>query len=144
MTVQVISTVGGAAGAPIISERLAAAAGILPGHLVAESSGTVAVQAVAGGAAQKLFAQKNIAIAGDIDTAYASGETVCYGAYHAGQEVSALVAAAAAAIVDGDALEAAGDGTLKVFAAGVILAYATEAVDNSGGASVARINIRVA
>lgn len=144
MTVQVISTVGGAAGAPIVSERLAGEAGILPGMLVVESAGTVIKNATADALAPKLFAQKNIAIAGDIDTAYANGETVCYGAYHSGQEVSGIVAAGAAAIADGAPVASAGDGTLKVGTAATAIAWATESVDNSGGGTSVRINIRVA
>lgn len=144
MSTQVISLVSGVAGCPILNERLAAAAGILPGHLVEEAGGEVAVHSTAGGAAQKLFAQKNIAVAGDINAAYADGETVSYGAYHAGQEVLGVVAAAADAITDGAALESAGDGTLRVLASGAIVAYAMESVDNSGAATVARIKIRVA
>lgn len=150
---QVISLVGGASGAPLLNERLAAAAGILPGHLVAESSGTVAVHGTAAANAQRLFAQTDCAISGDIDTAYGNGATVSYGAYHTGQEVNALVAAGATAITDGAALESAGDGTLRIATADAatdtaqrdaIVGYAMEAVDNSGGGTVVRIKMRVA
>lgn len=150
---QVISLRTVISGSPILSERLSAAAGILPGHLVAESSGAIAVHGTAAVNAQRLFAQTNKTTAGDIDTAYASGELVSYGAYHTGQEVNALLAAGAGAIVDGDALESAGDGTLRKVAVAAatantardsIVAYAIESVDNSGGAAVARIQIRVA
>ena len=153
MSNQVISLNAGAAGQPLLTERLAAAAGILPGHLVEEASGTVQVHGTAAVNAQRLFAQTNLAIAGDIDTAYASGETVSYGAYHAGQEVNALVAASATAITDGAALESAGDGTVRIqttaaatadTARDSVVGYAMEAVDNSGGATVVRIKIRVA
>lgn len=153
MSTQVISLVGGFAGEPILSEGIAAAGGILPGHLLDEGASTVLVHAGAGLNAQKLFAQNNIAVAGDIDTAYLSGETVSYGAYHSGQEVSALLAASAAAIVRGDALESDGDGTLRVLTTDTatddtqrdaIVGYALEAVDNSGGGSVVRIKIRIA
>ena len=89
MSKQVISLVGGSAGQPIVSERLAAAAGILPGHLVAESSGTVAVHGTAAGGAQKLFALQDLAVGGSVDTAYISGVVVYYGAYSSGQEVNA-------------------------------------------------------
>ena len=144
MSEQVISLVGGAAGAPILSERIAAAAGILPGHLVIEALGKVAVNATADALAQKLFAQKNIATAGDIDTAYADAETVSYGAYSSGQEVNAIVAAGAAAIADGAPLASAGDGTLKIGTVATAIAYAMEAIDNSGGAAAVRIKARVA
>jgi len=141
---QVVTLIGGAFGAPISNERLSNAAGILPGHLVIETGGLVGVNATADALAQKLFAQTKLSIAGDIDTAYASGETVSYGAYHAGQEVSALVAAGATAIPDGSPVASAGDGTLKVGTVATAIGYATEALDNSGGATVARLSIRVA
>jgi hypothetical protein len=149
---QVISLRGGAMGAPILSERLATSI-ISPGALVIEAAGEVDNHGTAAGNAQRLFAQKNLSVAGDVDTAYAIGETVCYGAYHSGQEVSALVAAGAAAIVDGDALESDGDGTLRVVTTAAatadtsrdsIVGYALEDVDNSGGGTVVRIKIRVA
>ena len=94
-----------------------------------------------------------VAVAGSIDTDYAVGETTRFGAFHAGQEVNALVAAAAPAILEGDALESAGDGTLRklVVAAATaqsardsIVGYALVALDNSGGGSSARLAVRVA
>ena len=133
MSNQVITAVGGAMGAPILNERLAAGA-ILPGHLVIEASGTVAVNATADAAAQKLFAQCNQATAGDVTKAYATGETVSYGAYHAG----------AASIADGAPVTSAGDGTLKIGTASDAVGYAKQLTDNSGGASAVRILIRVA
>jgi len=153
MSTQVVSLVAGPAGDPILSEDIAAAAGILPGHLVEEGAADVAVHAGAGLNAQRLFAQKNLATSGDINTAYLSGELVSYGAYHSGQEVRALLAASAAAIVRGDALESDGDGTLRVLTTDSatddtqrdsIVGYALEAVDNSGGGTVVKIDIRVA
>ncbi len=150
---QQISLIAGVAGQPIISERQATAAGIIPGHLVEEALGKVKVHATAAANAQRLFAQKNIATAGDIDKAYALDELVSYGAYCRGQEVNALVAAAAPAIIDGDALESAGDGTVRKAVVDAatdttqrdsIVGYAIENVDNSGGGSAVRIKIRVA
>lgn len=151
---QVISLRTSISGTPILSERLAGAAGILPGHLVKETGlADVVVHATAAGNAQRLFAQSNIANGGTIDTAYADNETVSYGAYHQGQEVHALVAASAAAIVVDDALESAGDGTLRKAVADTatdtaqrdaIVAYAIENVDNSGGGTVVRIKTRIA
>jgi len=141
---QVISLVGGEKGAPILSERLAGVAGIVAGMLVAETAGTVVLNTSADALSQKLFAQTNLAVAGDIDLEYANGETVSYGAYHSGQEVNALVAAGAAAIADGAPVTSAGDGTLKIGTVANAIGYAIEAVDNSGGGSAVRIQIRVA
>jgi len=153
MSTQVVSLVAGPAGDPILSEDIAAAAGILPGHLVEEGAADVAVHAGAGLNAQRLFAQKKLTASGDIDTAYLNGELVSYGAYHSGQEVRALLAASAAAIVRGDPLESDGDGTLRVLTTDTatddtqrdsVVGYALEAVDNSGGGTVVKIDIRVA
>lgn len=144
MSNQVISLNAGASGQPLLTERIANAAGIIPGHLVIEALGKVGVNVTADALAPKLFAQTNLATAGDIDTAYADGETVSYGAYHAGQEVNGIVAAGAGAIADGAPVASAGDGTLKIGTAATAIAYAMEAVDNSGGATAVRIKIRVA
>lgn len=144
MSKQVIALVGGMQGQPITNERLAGEAGILPGHLVEEASGNVQLNSTADALAQKLFALPNLGNAGDIDTAYENGETVSYGAFHAGQEVNALVAAAALAIPDGSPVTSAGDGTVKIGTPADAIGYAMEAVDNSGGASAVRIAIRVA
>lgn len=151
---QVISLRTSFTGTPILNERLAGAAGILPGHLVQETgTADVIVHGTAAVNAQRLFAQSNIANGGTIDTAYADNETVSYGAYHSGQEVNALVAASAAAIVVDDPLESAGDGTLRKAVADAatdtvqrdsIVAYAIVDVDNSGGGTVVRIKTRIA
>jgi hypothetical protein len=153
MAKQVISLIGGEKGAPFLSERLATAAGILPGHLVEEALGKVKVHATAAVNAQPLFAQTDLGVAGDIDEAYVINASVSYGAYQTGQEVNALLAAAATAVIDGAAMESAGDGTIRTATADAatdtvqrdsIVGYAIEAVDNSGGGAVARIKIRVA
>lgn len=134
------------------SERLAATI-ITPGMLLEESSGTVGFHSAAAANTNKLFAQANLITAGSIDTDYAPGETVCYLAYRTGDEVNALVAAAAPAIVDGDALESAGDGTVRKVVTDAatddtqrdsIVGYAMVDVDNSGGGTSVRIALRVA
>lgn len=141
---QVISLLTSVSGAPIISERLSGVSGIIPGMLVKESAGTVSKNTTADALAPKLFAQTNMPVGGTIDTAYASGETVRYGAYHSGQQVNALLPAAAAAIADGAPLTSSGDGTLKIGTAANAIAYAMEAVDNSGGGTTVRIKARIA
>lgn len=151
---QTVSLRTSISGTPILTERLAGAAGILPGHLVQETGlADVIVHGTAATNAQRLFAQINISNAGTLADAYLDNETVSYGAYHGGQEVRALVAASAAAIVVDDPLESAGDGTLRKAVADAatdtvqrdsIVGYAIENVDNSGGGTVAKLNIRVA
>lgn len=150
---QVISLITATSGQPVLSARLAAAGGIVPGDLVAESSGTIAVHGTAAVNAARLFAQTNTSNGGTIDDAYANGELVSYGAYRTGQEVNARVAAGAPAIVDGDELESAGDGTLRKAVADAatdtvqrdsIVAYAIEDIDNSGGGTIVRLKTRIA
>lgn len=141
---QNITLIGGIHGAPQSNERLAASANILPGHLVAEALGKVDVNAAADALGQKLFAQCDLTVAGDIDTAYAINSVVSYGAYASGQKVSAVVAAGADAIADGAPVASAGDGTLKIGTVATAIGYAVEAVDNSAGATSVRLSIRVA
>jgi len=152
---EVIELLADQAGQSVHNEALSAAASaIVPGDLVEElAAGTVQEHSTAAANAQKLFALTNLANGSDIDAAYAVGETTRYGAFSSGQEVFARVAAAAPAIVIGDALESAGDGTVRKAVADAatdtaqrdaIVGYAIEAVDNSGGGTVVRLKIRVA
>ena len=149
---QVISLLTGPFGQCPTTEKPASAV-VTPGMLVETLAGTVAAHATAAGNAQKLFALPNLAIAGSIDTNYAVGESTRFGAFHSGQEVNSLVAAAAPAILEGDALESAGDGTLRkqVVAAATaqsardsVVGYALVDVDNSAGGASVRLAIRVA
>ncbi len=152
---QVIEILTDEKGSFIHEEALSAAASaIVPGMLIEElAAGTVQEHTTAAANAQRLFALANLANGETIDDAYGVGETVRYGAAHTGQKVFTLVAAAAAAIVIGNALESAGDGTVRIAAADAatdtaqrdaIVGYAVEAVDNSGGGTTARIAMRVA
>lgn len=152
---QIIQMLTDALGSFIHSERLSAAgSAIVPGMLIEElAAGTVQEHSTAAANAQRLFALSDLPVAGTIDDAYAVGTTVRYGAAHSGQEVYSLVAAAASAIVIGDALESAGDGTLRLATADAatdttqrdsIVGYAIEAIDNSGGGTTARVKVRVA
>lgn len=134
-----------------------ASAAITPGHLV-EFGGAneLRVHATAGGNGRKAFALENDLIGDGIDDAYASGDTVQYGVFASGAEVNALVAAAATAITKGAPLESNGTGTLRLHTpanttdsdvdikVGAIVAYALEAVDNSGGGAAVRIKVEVA
>lgn len=152
---------------PIRKEGIAGGA-ITPGHLVKlNSAGKYVVHPTAKAQAVPAFAFENelkshesngAPIAGSpIDVAYANNDRLYYGVCDAGAEVYALLAAGAAAIVKGDLLESAGDGTLRKLTAGsqltsgnytytvggVAIAEALEAVDNSGGASPARIIVEI-
>ena len=140
-------------GSGINKERLSAAAGILPGDLLdLDTAGKVIVHAGAGLTAQKMFAIENEVVGKDIDAAYASGDNVLYSVLPPGAEVYAFVAASAVAVVIGDTMESAGDGTLRKQTTDTAtddtqrnsaVAIAIEAVDNSGGGSEARIKVEL-
>lgn len=130
-----------------------AGAAIVPGMLVQLSTdGEYDPHATAGGAALPEFAfEKELWDGTDVDTPYAAGDRLLTGVCSAGVEVYALLAAGAAAVTRGAYLQSAGDGTLEVVAAGTpgtdypgnAIARAQEAVDNSGGATTARIIVMV-
>ena len=139
-------------GYPMRKEAVAAEA-ITPGHLMSlNSSNRLIKHAVAAGNSNATFAIENEVFGQGIDVAYANNDNVLYGIFAPGDEVNALVAASAAAIVIGDYLESAGNGTLrKVTTAAAtadtsrssIVAKALQAVDNSAGGSQARILVEI-
>lgn len=136
-----------------IMKELIAAGTITPGHLVAiNSAGKWAVHGTAKGRAMKAFAAEADLIGKGIDDNYVANDNVYVWIVPAGAEINALVAASATAITVGALLESAGDGTLRVLTAdnttgpvfgGYPIAQALEAVDNSGGATPARIKVIV-
>lgn len=144
---------------PLRKEGIADSA-IVPGMLVAQASdGKFDVHAVGGGPAVPAFAfEQELVDGADVDTAYKQNDRLYYGVCSSGAEVYALVAASASAIVIGDLLESAGDGTLRKLTpasqessanyvytpAGHAIARAMEAVDNSSNAlSTARIIVEI-
>ena len=153
--VQKIVLIASAQGQPFVEEALAAAASaIKPGHMVEElAAGTVQEHSTAADNAQRLFALPDTTVGGTIDDAYAVASIVRYGSFSRGQKVNALLAASATAVVIGSPLESAGDGTVRIQTTDAatddtqrdsLIGYAIEAVDNSGGGSEARLQIRVA
>ena len=139
-------------GRGIRKERISAAA-ITPGYLVDfNAAGLVLKHAGAGLNASAAFAVEDELNGKAITEAWASGDQVVYEIMPSGSEVYALVAAAAAAIVIGDELESAGDGTLRKLTVDVatdntqriaVVARAIEAVDNSGGGTEARLKVEI-
>jgi hypothetical protein len=127
-------------------------AAIMPGHLVEAVPTGLRPHATADGLARPAFAIESLVPAPrgtatePIATPYASGDAVRWIIAAPGMLLYALVPAAAAAIVKGDALVSAGDGTLKKVGAtpvvGSIVALAEEALNNSGGGTPARIKVR--
>lgn len=135
-----------------------AAGTITPGHLCMETSaGKLAVHNVAKAKTPAIFAVENDLEGKTIDDNYLVNTFVQASIFKSGDEVLAIVAAGAAAIVIGDNLESAGDGTLRkataesqltsgnytYTSAGNVIAKAIQAVDNSGGSDPVRIKVRI-
>jgi len=147
-------------GRGIRKEAIAGGA-ITPGHLVKRNtSNQYVVHSTASGNASKTFAVENEVVGLGIAVAYVANDTCLVEAVQSGSEINALVAASASAVVIGDAVESAGDGTVRkhtplaVNESGStnhgsvytdnIVGYALEAVDNSGGGSAVRLLIEIA
>jgi len=132
----------------LMDEGIASAA-ITPGDLIERvpsggDTGQLRVHATAAGAvAQKSWAVENELIGSDIDVAYADGDTVKFVYAHAGAMIYAWLEAAGD-VERGAALESNGAGKLQARTTGETVAYAEEAVDNSGGGSPVRIKVRSA
>lgn len=124
-------------------ERVATAAVITPGDLVEINGVNIRRQATAAADVARMFARENDIIGKGIDDDYAASDNILYFTAGRGTQVYALVAASAAAIVEGDRLESSGAGKLRVLASGTPLAVALEAVDNSAGGSPARIKVEI-
>ena len=126
---------------------------VKPGHLLTRlSGGTFRTHNVAGGNAAPLFARERSMLGAGTDESIGEGEQVFGLHARRGCSLYARVAAAASAIVRGDYLESAGDGTLRKLATEAatadterasVVARALEDVDNSGGASEAWILVEV-
>jgi len=130
-------------GNPIRKEGAAGGA-ITPGHLLKRTStGTFVVHDSADAAVAKAFALEADLIGNGIDDAYAADDQVQVAYCRPGDEIYALLPAAAGAVVVGNFLQSNGNGCLKMLAGGTPIAVALEAVDNSGGATPARIKVEV-
>lgn len=126
-----------------------ASSAITPGDLI-EFGGANDLQThgTAGGPARKAFALDNDLIGKAIGDDYAAGETTQYGIFQPGAEVNALLNYPEN-VSKGDPLVSGGDGGLVAFIestheAGVIVAFAAEAVNNSAGGAQTRIVVEVA
>ena len=137
---------------PIFEDNAGAA--LMPGHLVAfDASGDLIPHGTADGNAQKLFAIENPyqtpGASDSIETAYTSGALVRYFRAQSGDTVYALLKDEGN-VSRGDPLVSEGDGTLDTatidatVAAGAVVAYADEDVDNTGGSGPVRIRAVVA
>lgn len=102
-------------GEPIIDEQdEAEEADILPGMLIELNPATSKLRkhATAAGNQSGWFALERDEFGRDIDTAYAIGDRVKVGRFGRGMRVNALIASGQN-ITRGDALESAGNGTLR-------------------------------
>lgn len=139
-------------GYPMRKEDVAAEA-ITPGHLIdLNSSNRLIKHAGAAKTASARFAIENEVFGQGIDVAYINNDNVLYGIFRPGDEVNALVAPSASAIVIGDELESAGNGTLRKVATdtatsqderNAVVAIALQAIDNSAGGTAARILVEI-
>ena len=103
-----------------IRDEALAAGTITPGYLIQrDSADKVIAHNTAAGIAQKMFAVENELVGKEITVDYLSGDTTLFEHVVRGGMVNALLPANAAAIVIGDQLESAGDGTLRIIAADV-------------------------
>ncbi len=139
-------------GDPNVNDEFTAVAAITPGDLCELVTTTVQLHSTAAANAARIFALERDEIGKDLDDAYAASDQVKLGFFSPGDEVNAFVKAAAAAVVVGDFLESEGDGTVRKLVTDAatddaqrasVIAVATEAVDNSGGGSKARIRILI-
>jgi hypothetical protein len=129
-------------GGPFQNEDAAAAAAITPGMLCTlNGSGLWIPHGTAGGVAPRNFALERDEMGKDIDTAYAIGDTVKMGMFTQGDRVNSLIATGQNIAV-GAQLESAGNGTLRVLAAGVPIARALESVNNTSGVN-ARLRVEI-
>lgn len=131
------------AGVPQLNERSAVAA-ITPGDFLERSLiGSYQRQSTAGQPGPKLVALEQDLIGQGIDDDYAVGESVRAVYATPGNWIYAFVPAGAAAIVVGDDLQFDGTGCLIKAVAGTVVATSLQDVNNSAGASKARIEIEM-
>jgi len=129
-------------GHSIRKERVAATV-ITPGMLVEVlAADTLGAHSTAGGAAQKAIAVEYEVIGRGTDTNYAIGDRVLYEVLTAGAEFYGHVAAGAAAIAHGAAVQSDGAGGFVTrTGTNAVVGFALQAVDNSGGGTATTVLI---
>ncbi len=124
-------------------ERVAAGT-ITPGMLVeVTTADKLQAQSTASVKALLAVAVENDLEGKEISDNYVADDYVQSEILRPGDEFYGFIVASGTAVSIGNMMEAAGDGSFKKFNTGVVLAQALEAVDNSGGGSMARIKLRV-
>ncbi len=129
-------------GQPIVTEDGVAAVGtIKPGHLV-DGVTSIVKHSTASVNTPRNFALEQDYFGLDIDDAYNVADVVRVGQFKQGDHVYAFIPSGAN-IAESGKLESNGDGTLKAFGSGVVLARALEAVNNAAGPGEARLRVEI-
>jgi hypothetical protein len=126
-------------------EEARASESIDPGSLIEMlSTGSVQMNDKVAGTIQMLVALEDAKRpTGTITDPYLTNELVMYHVCRPGDLVFLRVPAAAVAIVKGDSLEAAANGVVQKLSAGVRVAIAEEAINNSGGGTKEWVKARI-
>jgi len=113
-------------GEPTQNEDHAASEAITPGHLIERlSTNEVRKHATAAGNTARMFALEREEMGQGVEVDYAIGDKVKAGTFPPGTRVAAYLASGQNVNI-GDKLESAGNGTLRILAAGVALATSCE------------------
>lgn len=128
-------------GERVIVNDLAASEAITPGHLIDSfnSAGIMRYRkhATASIAVAKTVATEQSMLNKGVDDAYAAGDLVEASILSPGATAWMFIASGQT-IVHGNKLESAGDGTLKIFSAGVVL---FKALENKTAVALTRIRV---
>jgi hypothetical protein len=126
-------------GVPTYNENgVASENGIIPGMLV-QGVTTIAKHNVAGGVAARTFALERDEMGDALDVAYVIGDVVKVGSFSPGDVVNAVVASGAN-IAAGSFVESAGNGAVRVYAAGTRIG---RAVETQAAAPATRLAIEI-
>lgn len=128
-------------GLPIYNEDGVASEAITPGHLV-QGVTSISKHSTAGAATPAAYACERDEMGNGISVAYAINDVVKVAVLAPGDRVQAFIASGQN-IAENARLESAGNGTLRVLAAGTPIARALDAVNNASGPSDARIRVEV-
>lgn len=128
-------------GERVIVNDLACSEAITPGHLI-DSFNAAGVQRyrkhnVAGGAVAKTVATEQTMLNKGVDDAYAANDLIEASILSPGATAWMFIASGQT-IVHGNKLESAGDGTLRIFAAGTVL---FKALENKTAVALTRIRV---
>lgn len=125
-------------------EEARAAEAISPGHLLELlSNGKIQKNDKVAGNIQILVALEDPYQSRTVDVDYAIDDLVSYHVAKPGDKVYLRIAAGAGALVYGDSVEPIANGLVQKLAAGVRIGIVELAIDNSGGATVEWVQVRI-